>query len=67
MKQLLTLLLFILLTSCSNADINVDNKEKETTVEITNLADKDSNSYKAVYLNNTLYLVNTKTKLVEKN
>jgi len=66
MKTLLTFLLFILLSSCSNSDIEVDNPQKVTTEEIKQLAEKDSVTYKAVYLDETLYLINTKTKLVEK-
>lgn len=65
MKNLL-FLLFILLSSCSNSDIEVKNSQKETTEEIKQLAEQDSVTYKAVYLDDTLYLVNTKTKLVEK-
>ena len=66
MKTLLTFLLFILLSSCSNNNIEVKNPQKETTEEIKQLAEQDSVTYKAVYLDDTLYLINTKTKLVEK-
>jgi len=66
MKKLLILSLLLLLSSCSTVPIEVINPQKVTTQEIIELSEKDSIVYKAVYLDNTLYLYNTKTKLVEK-
>lgn len=64
MKYLI-ILLVIFLSSCNNDDIKVKNPETITTLEIKNLADKDSSLYKAVYLKGTMYFYNIRTNKVD--
>lgn len=58
MKNLLFILFAFVLFSCDNTEIKVENPEKITTVEIQIMAQQDSLTYKKVYLNDVLYLVN---------
>jgi TRAP-type mannitol/chloroaromatic compound transport system permease small subunit len=66
MKTILKLMtLTLVLGSCNMQNINV-NSEKTTTVEIQNLANQDSTLYKAVDLNNKLYVVDSSNMVVKK-
>lgn len=66
MKNLLLILTTILLfSSCAREQIPVTNKEKATTIELQKLADKDTILYKVVIVEDDLYYINSKTKLVE--
>lgn len=53
----LFILFALFLFSCDNVPIKVENPEKITTIEILNLAEKDTTSYKKVEIENTLYLI----------
>ncbi len=67
MKKLFTFLILscLLLTSCDTEKIKVENPIKETTVEIQSLAKLDTNTYKVIFIKNDVYMVNTKTNLVD--
>jgi len=64
MKYLIILSLF--LVSCDNTPTKVENTNKETTIEIQQLAEKDTILYKVVELKDQVYCINTKTNLVER-
>jgi len=66
--KILILLLVIVATfsSCHYVEVYDKNKqERETTVEILKLAEKDSILYKKVIIGKEMYFINTKTNLVE--
>ena len=52
--------------SCSNDPIDVEKPQKETTVEIQELAQRDTALYKVVELKRTLYLLNKDNIVVKK-
>lgn len=71
MKRLIFSLLVVsslFLASCASTPINVatEDQKAKTTVEIQQRAAIDSTIYKAVVVSNSVYLVNPKTNLVEK-
>lgn len=67
MKKLIVVVLFSLaFISCNNDRIEVSNPKKETTLELQQLAAIDTNTYKIVYHDETLYCINPKTNTVEK-
>lgn len=61
MKSILSILLMglvtIMLFSCSNTPIKVDNPKKETTIQIQQLATIDSIYYKIVEVDDKVYIV----------
>lgn len=59
MKKYLFLILgIILISSCvSNTDVNVKDPQKETTVQLQNLAKIDTNYYKVVEQNDVVYIL----------
>lgn len=51
MKKLILILTVLFLTSCGGTHIKeVENKEKETTLEVLNLLQKDTTCYKVVVM-----------------
>jgi hypothetical protein len=64
-KLLSLLTTIILLSSCQDFRIRDNRKETLTTVEILNLAEKDTILYKVILNNNCLYAINTNNNLVE--
>jgi hypothetical protein len=64
-KLLSLLTTIILLSSCQDFKINDSRKETLTTVEILNLAEKDTTLYKVILNNDCLYAINTNNNLVE--
>ena len=53
--------------SCDNSPSTFAEQErtKNTTIELQELAKKDSNVYKVVVIKDTYYIINSKTNLVE--
>lgn len=66
MKKLFIVLCLIVLSSCTNTPTKVDNPKLETTVELQQLACIDTTFYKVVEKDDTVYIINPKTQLVEK-
>lgn len=62
------LLLALVLTSCSNdsVEINPEKQDEITTLQIQELAKKDTCTYKVVYLDNTMYVLNKDLKVEKK-
>lgn len=65
MKKLLILITIITLSSCSNTTFKVENQFKETTIALQNSNALDTNLYKVIKVKDKLYIINSKTKLVE--
>ena len=64
MKKII--LIFVLfLTSCSNDSVEItpEKQDEITTLQIQELAKKDTCSYKVVYLDNTMYVLNKSLKV----
>jgi PBP1b-binding outer membrane lipoprotein LpoB len=58
MKKIIIIVGLILISfSCSNTPIAVADSNKETTLEIQQLANQDTNCYKVVELNDILYVL----------
>ena len=55
-----------MLASCSNTPTTVENPKEVTTVELQQLAKKDSVTYKVVEKDETLYVISTKDYTVVK-
>ncbi len=66
MKKLLLFVAIVTLFGCNNAIVDVKDPYKETTCEIQRLAEIDTAIYKIVIQDNSIYLLNTKTNLVDK-
>jgi len=64
-KLLSLLTTIILLSSCQDFKVEDSRKETLTTVEILNLAEKDTILYKVISNNDYLYAINTNNDLVE--
>ena len=66
MKYLIILITLITLASCENTPIKVNNRAKETTVELINesLQDTTYNLYRVVVKDNTIYCINEEDDLV---
>lgn len=63
-KLILFALAAMLFASCRDTNVKVKTPESETTTLIQMLADKDTVVYKVVQLEDKVYCINTKTKLV---
>jgi hypothetical protein len=61
------LILFILITlySCDDTDYKSTNPEQNTTIELQQLAQQDSITYKIVQVEDIYYCINTNTNMVE--
>lgn len=58
MKKIIVIVGLILISfSCSNTPMAVADSNKETTLEIQQLANQDTNCYKVVELNDCLYVL----------
>jgi len=57
MKHLFLIIIAMLLFSCSNTTTKVENSNRETTVQIQQLAAIDSITYKVVELDNVVYVL----------
>jgi len=67
MKKLFTMLaLGLVLTSCSDTPIKVQNPKTETTIELQQLAKIDSTTYKVVEKGNEVYILSTEDNMVVK-
>jgi PBP1b-binding outer membrane lipoprotein LpoB len=67
MKKLFTMLVLgLLLTSCSDTPIKVEDPKAVTTVELQQLAKIDSTTYKVVEKDNKVYILSTKDNMVVK-
>jgi LysM repeat protein len=66
MKKLFIILVLGVLTSCGNIPTKVKNPKEVTTVELQQLAKKDTTTYKVVEKNETLYVISTKDYTVVK-
>lgn len=66
MKKLFIILVLGVLTSCSNTPTTVKNPKEVTTVELQQLAKKDSVTYKVIEKDQTLYVISTKDYTVVK-
>ncbi len=64
--RLLIMFLLITFSSCESDSIQVKDPQKETTISIQQLAEKDTTLYKIVQIGNEIYCINVKTNLVEK-
>jgi hypothetical protein len=58
MKNLLLIILTLFLFSCENTPTQVKNPEKETTMEILQLANQDTTCVKVVEIDNIVYVIN---------
>jgi PBP1b-binding outer membrane lipoprotein LpoB len=56
-KLFLFITAILLLSSCDNTPMEVENPDKKTTLEILKLAEKDTTLVKVVVLDNTLYVL----------
>lgn len=66
MKKLLFILIVIIFYSCHSINnYKPVEQTKNTTVEILDLAKKDSVLYKKIQIEDRIYILNTKTNLVE--
>jgi PBP1b-binding outer membrane lipoprotein LpoB len=67
MKKLIMILgLVLVLSSCSDTPTEVKNPKQETTVELQQLANIDSVTYKVVEKGKTVYILSTKDNTVVK-
>ncbi len=66
MRKLLALLIVsFALSSCDNTPSIVENQKKETSIELIELAAKDTVLYKVVEKDNTIYCIDSQQKLVK--
>ena len=56
-KLFLFITTLLLLSSCDNTPMEVENPDKKTTLEILKLAEKDTTTVKVVVLDDTLYVL----------
>jgi PBP1b-binding outer membrane lipoprotein LpoB len=56
-KLFLFITAILLLSSCDNTPMEVENPDKKTTLEILKLAEKDTATVKVVVLDETLYVL----------
>jgi PBP1b-binding outer membrane lipoprotein LpoB len=56
-KLFLFITAILLLSSCDNTPMEVENPDKKTTLEILKLAEKDTTTVKVVVLDETLYVL----------